>query len=164
MGFFFFKGGGLVICWVTPWTNSLKRLIQSGWFQKDPLRGGERTPGWFLRCGRAPAAGGLGLGPTVCERVTSSPPSRQPERGGHQYLHVRAWTVPGMAAQPLAGTEPGTQWSGKSPVPATPGTRGQGSPASSSTLPYCRLRQQMAMAAATLLPGTLAATQVSSTA
>lgn len=54
-----------------------------------------------------------------------------------------------------------TRRSSEAPIPATPG---QGGRVSGSAHPYCRLRQQMAMATAALLPGTLAATQVSSTA
>lgn len=56
------------------------------------------------------------------------------------------------------------QQSSKAPIPATPGTPGQGSCVSGLARPYCWLRQQMAMTTAVLLPGMLAATQVSSTA
>lgn len=69
----------------------------------------------------------------------------------------------GAAAQPREGTEPATP-SSEAPIPVVPGTPGQGGRVSGSARPYCWLRQQMAMAAATLLPGTPAATQVSSTA
>lgn len=69
--------------------------------------------------------------------------------------------MPGAAAQPQESSEPATRQSSKAPIPATPG---QGSRISGSARPYCRLRQQMAMTAAVLLPGMLAATQVLSTA
>lgn len=70
----------------------------------------------------------------------------------------------GAAAQPQEGTEPAARRSSEAPIPATLGTPGQGGRVSSSSHSYCCLRQQMAMTAAVLLPGMLAATQVSSTA
>ena len=82
-----------------------------------------------------------GPGPAACERVTGLYPS---------VAAAHAWRSPAAACRSV-----GRAGSGSS----APGQYKAG-----DARPYCRLRQQMATAAAALLPGTLAATQVSSTA